>query len=300
MEIKHNKEQKDELLPSAHNHANPLLGAGASSSDDSFVWESLSNEKVLIGLSGGINSMAVLCQLVESGVKPKELHLFYCHFEEHSPDTFKFVRAGIDFARKHFDNVKVKITRNSVLRYFEKSNMIPHPMKSPCSFWLKIEPIARYSFENGIKIDLVGYVKKELKRRSEKQQKTMQKDLFSLEKHYPIGEYDDEWCFDIVKRLIGWYPAIYDILYTYADYENGYCSLREVGSRVFKHNNCLPCKSGNIRDLENVKRYFYSLFQNAIGLSRRIEAYWGRSFDDFYSKFGRELGQESTCESCAW
>ena len=78
--------QKSSVIPSAPNLANTVLGAGASSSDDSFVWESLSNEKVLIGLSGGINSMAVLCQLVESGVKPKELHLFYCHFEEHSPE----------------------------------------------------------------------------------------------------------------------------------------------------------------------------------------------------------------------
>jgi tRNA(Ile)-lysidine synthase TilS/MesJ len=128
MEIKHNSITNDELITSAHHHAKPMLGDGASSSDDSFVWESLSNEKVLIGLSGGINSMAVLCQLVESGVKPKELHLFYAHFEEHSPDTFKFVRAGIEFARKHFDNVKVKITRNSVLRYFESQKMIPHPM----------------------------------------------------------------------------------------------------------------------------------------------------------------------------
>lgn len=257
-------------------------------------------EKVIIGLSGGINSMAVLCHLANSNVKISELHLFYAHFEEHSPDTFKFVRAGIEFARKHFDNVKVKITRNSVLRYFEKSKMIPHPMKSPCSIWLKIEPIARYSFENGIKIDLVGYVKKELKRRSEKQQKMMQKDLFSLEKYYPIGEYDDEWCFDIVKRCIGWYPAIYDILYTYADYENGYCSLREVGSRVFKHNNCLPCKSGNIRDLENIKRYFYTFFEKSIRLSRKLQAYWGRSEADFYTTFGRDLGQDTTCQNCSW
>jgi tRNA(Ile)-lysidine synthase TilS/MesJ len=44
-----------------------------------------SNQKVLIGLSGGINSMAVLCclALYPDELKPKELHLFYAHFDEH-------------------------------------------------------------------------------------------------------------------------------------------------------------------------------------------------------------------------
>ena len=288
MEQKQNIVTNDELIPSAHNHAKPMLGAGASSSDDAFDfdWQSLSGEKVLIGLSGGINSMAVLCQLVESGVKPKELHLFYAHFVEHSPDTFRFVADGIRFARKHFQNVKVKITRNSILGFFESKNMIPHPMLSPCSLSLKIEPINCYSFENNIKIDLVGYVKKELKRRAEKQNKDKQLNLFSLQKLYPIGSYSDEWCFEIVTKHIGWHPKIYNIL--------------ENGKRVFKHNNCLPCKSGNVSDLENVKKYFPNEFQNAMLTSRKLSSYWGRSEADFYSNFGRELGQESTCKSCAW
>lgn len=286
MEQKHNNEQKDELLPSAHHHAKPMLGAGASSSDDSFIWESLSNEKVLIGLSGGINSMAVLCQLFESGVKPKELHLFYAHFVEHSPDTFKFVADGIRFARKNFDNVKVKITRNSILRYFESKNMIPHPKVSNCSQILKIEPINRYAFENQIKIDLVGYVKKEMKTRAKRQQTTMKRDLFSLEKLYPIGNYSDDWCFEIVRKYIGWFPKIYDI--------------QENGKPVFHHNNCLPCKNGNLKDLENIKKHFPVEFKNAMFLSQKLSSYWGRSEADFYSNFGRELGQESTCESCAW
>lgn len=80
----------------------------------------------MIGLSGGINSMAVLCWCVESGIKPKEVHLYYAHFEEHSPDTFQFVADGIRYARKHFDCVKVKITRNSILRFFEEVKMILH------------------------------------------------------------------------------------------------------------------------------------------------------------------------------
>lgn len=47
------------------------------------------DKNILIGLSGGINSAAVLLWLYESGVKPKSLHLFYAHFTEHSPDTCK-------------------------------------------------------------------------------------------------------------------------------------------------------------------------------------------------------------------
>ena len=287
MEQKQNIITNDELIPSAHNHAKPMLGAGASSSDDAFDWQSLSGEKILIGLSGGINSMAVLCQLVESNVKPKELHLFYAHFKEHSPDTFKFVRAGIEFAKANFDNVKVKITRNSILQYFEKSNMIPHPTNSACSRVLKIEPINRYAFENQIKIDLVGYVKKEMKTRAEKQQKNMERTLFSLDKLYPIGEFSDEWCFEIVDRLIGWHPAIYDI-------------VNEKNKRIFNHNNCLPCKNGYVEDLSNIQKHFPTEFSNAMITSQKLSKYWGRSEADFYTTFGRELGQESTCKSCAW
>lgn len=46
-------------------------------------------EKIMIGLSGGINSMAVLCWLGElpEANRPDELHLFYADFKEHSPDT---------------------------------------------------------------------------------------------------------------------------------------------------------------------------------------------------------------------
>jgi 3'-phosphoadenosine 5'-phosphosulfate sulfotransferase (PAPS reductase)/FAD synthetase len=180
----------------------------------SFKWELLNDQRVLLGLSGGINSMAVLCELVKSGAKPKELHLYYAHFKEHSPDTFKFVADGIRYARIHFENVVVKITRTSVLEYFSKIKMIPHPKRSPCSINLKIEPINRYAFENGLTIDLIGYVKKELQTRAARQQKVKQVDLFSLDKYYPIGDFDDEWCFQIVKDCLGWYPAIYDIRYT--------------------------------------------------------------------------------------
>jgi len=80
-----------------------------------------SNQKVMIGLSGGINSMSILCWLSEypEHLKPMELHLFYAHFEEHSPDTLEFVLAGVEFAEKHFETVFFKQTNNSILQSFE-------------------------------------------------------------------------------------------------------------------------------------------------------------------------------------
>ncbi len=242
------------------------------------------NENILIGLSGGINSMAVLCWLVESRIKPKTVYLYYAHFKEHSPDTFQFVADGIRYARKHFD-VKVKITNNSILEFFRKHNMIPHPTNPACSDWLKIRGINQYAFANDIKIDLVGYVKHELKRRSAGQFKHSNKDLFALSKHYPIGEFTDDWCFEIVDRHIGWHPAIYDI-------------LDEKGKRLFKHNNCLPCKNMYPKDINNIKQHYPEYYNKAIQLSAELSKYWGRSEADFYTTFGRDLGQENTCNTC--
>lgn len=245
------------------------------------------DEKIMIGLSGGINSMAVLCWLFENKIQPQELHLFYAHLVEHSPDTFQFVADGIRFARKHFNNVKVKITRNSVLQFFEQQKMIPHPMFSPCTRVLKIEPMITYGFENGIKYDLVGYIQHELKRRSKKQKEVAQADLFSLVKEYPIGLFNDEWCFEIVDKYIGWHPKIYDL-------------KDESGRRLFDHNNCLPCKNFYPEHIENVRVHYPDYFHNAMGLSRKLQKHWGRDKTDFYTTFGRELGQEVTCTSCKW
>lgn len=249
--------------------------------------EHLEGKKVLIGLSGGINSMAVLCHLKELGVQPSELHLFYVHFIEHSPDTFKFVSDGVRFARKHFNKVFFKMERQSIISWFENQGMIPHPKVSPCSRMLKIERIAMYAFENDITIDLVGYVKKELKKRVGRQQKHLQVDLFSLDKQYPIGDFNDDWCFEITDRNIGWHPYIYDI----KDVE---------GKRVFKHNNCLPCKNMTIEDMEHVKKHYPLYFDNAMKLSDRLNKYWGRDEVSFYTTFGRDLGQDSSCDTCKW
>jgi len=241
----------------------------------------MKNKKVLIGLSGGINSAAVLCNLVECGQKPKELHLFAVDLVEHSPDTLFFVEALIIYAKANFKNIFVKINRDSVLRYFEANKMIPHPIQSPCSRELKIEPINKYIEQHKIDLDLIGYVKHELKRRVSRQKASNK----SLIKTYPIGEFSDEWCFEIVKKHVGWYPKIYDI-------------RDENGKRVFKHNNCLPCKNMSIKDMELVKKHFPEYHARAMETSKKLMKYWGRDEAIFYSTFGRDLGQDSTCETC--
>jgi hypothetical protein len=111
--------------------------------------------------------------------------------------------------------------------------------------------------------------------------------LFTPEKAYPIGEFSDEWCFAIVRQHIGWYPAIYAL-------KDG------KGKRLFNHNNCLPCKNGDVKHLKNVKAHFPEKHERAMETSRKIGAYWGRDKAGFYAEFGRELGQESTCENCQW
>lgn len=242
-------------------------------------------KKILLGLSGGINSQAVLCWLIESGEQPAELHLFYAHFAEHSPDTFQFVADGIRLARKRFKNVIVKITSNSVLKYFDDHNMIPHPVRSPCSYWLKIAPMASYCAENGITIDLIGYVKTE-KSRIKRMKANGSDDLF-MTKEFPIQLLDDEWCFEIVDRVIGWHPAIYDM-------------RDEKGKRLFMHNNCLPCKNMYVKDMVAVKEHFPDYMARADDLSKKLNAYWGRDADAYYTEFGREDYEPGQCETCSF
>jgi len=275
----------------------------------------LNGQKILLGLSGGINSAAVLCHLKESGIKPAELHLFHSGFTEHSPDTYRFVFDCVRFARKHFDNVHFRLERNSVLKFFEQQNMIPHPMSSPCSRILKIQRMTQYAFENGLTIDLVGYVKHELKRRSDNQQRKISNDLFSLDKQYPIGAFDDEWCFEIVERNIGWFPKLYTHKWNDPDFmawvrankdlwppEIAQYILKRLGkdARIFKHNNCLPCKNMYPWEIVVIEFFYPEYFRDAMLLSDRLKKYFGRDKDLFYATFGRELGQESTCGNCAW
>ncbi len=247
--------------------------------------EDYSDRKVLIGLSGGINSMALLCWLatIEDKFKPKELHLFYSHFTEHSPDTELFTLAGVEYANKHFKKVVYIQMNNSVLDFFEDAKMIPHPMIAPCTRALKIEPMMKYAKENDIDIDLVGYVKDEARRIRNMHKKNPST---KQTKGFPIASKENEWCFDIVKKEIGWYPKIYDI-------------RESNGKRTFPHNNCLPCKNMQMSDFEKVKLHFPEYWEKAMQLTENLNKHWGRNKIEFYTNFGRDLGQEKQpCETC--
>lgn len=243
------------------------------------------DKNILVGLSAGINSMALLCWLKEQDCKPKSLHIFYAHFKQHSPDSFQFVADGIRFARKYFGNVIVKITKNDVLKFFEEQKMIPHPTASPCSRILKIEPMMVYAFENGIELDLVGYVRKELKKRGNKT--AAQSNNLFYTKEFPIGIFDDEWCFEIVDKNIGWHPAIYDI-------------RDEKGKRIFTHNNCLPCKNMYVKDMKQVEIHYPEYMRAAQETSNKLKSYWGRNAQAYYTEFGREDYEEPQCEVCVF
>jgi 3'-phosphoadenosine 5'-phosphosulfate sulfotransferase (PAPS reductase)/FAD synthetase len=220
-----------------------------------------SEDRVRIGLSGGINSAALLCWLAtecEPHYRPLWLGLYYCHLREHSPKTARFVFDSVRYARRHFPEVVFGMHRCSAVDFFEAENFIPHPTLSPCTEHLKIEPMERWHHENRCTINLIGFVKHELKRRSEKSIKT-EADLIK----YPIGHYTEEDCFSIVDREIGWHPPIYD--------------LRDAkGKRLFTHNNCLPCKNMNSRQLQAVADHFPKYWNRAKAMADRINNYWGR------------------------
>jgi len=221
-------------------------------------------KKIMIGLSGGINSMAVLCWLGElpEAQRPEELHLFYADFKEHSPDTIQFVLDGQFWARSQFRKVVYIQTPNSVMDFFEENNFIPHPTNAKCSVTLKIEPMLKYAYQHDIQIDLVGYVAKEVAR-AKRALKAGQNDMF-FQKEFPILGKDDNWCFEIVDRCIGWHPAIYDI-------------KDEKGKRVFTHNNCLPCKNMTSKQLQNVAEYYPLYYARALEVEKNTGSYFGRS-----------------------
>lgn len=256
-----------------------------------------SGQKVLLGLSGGINSMAVLCWLAEGPKEyyPAELHLFYAHLSEHSPDTFRFVADGVRYARKLFPAVVFRMVRGSVIEMFRKEKLIPHPTISPCTIRLKLDPIEKYMAIAGITENVVGYVKGEAIRRASRMAKRTGSELTNVVSNginvsFPIAKYTDEWCFSLVKKHIGWYPAIYDI--------------RERGKRVFKHNNCLPCKNMEQKDLDAVAKYYPAYMQKALDLSAELQRHWGRDADAFYTSFGRQDYEKGykpqPCEVCAF
>ena len=108
-----------------------------------------------------------------------------------------------------------------------------------------------------------------------------------IEKHFPIANITDDDCFELVKQSIGWYPKIYDI-------------RNSKGKRVFKHNNCLPCKNMNTSQIEDVKRYYPEKIKPALELSANLKKYWGRNADEFYTTFGKEYFQTKDCVICSF
>jgi hypothetical protein len=253
--------------------------------DDVFDYR---QSRVMIGLSGGINSMAILCWLSKYEFKPKDIYLFYSHFKEHSPDTLTFVLSGVEYAKKHFNNVIYEQTNNSVIDFFRQLKMIPHPIIAPCTRQLKIIPAIEFANKHNCNIDLVGYVSNEIRRVKNMQSKGA--DNLFLSKKFPIIHFNNENCFELVKKEIGWYPKIYDI-------------TDEKGKRIFTHNNCLPCKNMQMKDYKEVKKYFPEYWQKAEDLANELQKHWGRSKEDYYVSFGRkdfEVNYEKqVCDVCA-
>lgn len=263
------------------------------------------NEKVCLGLSAGINSMTVLCWLANYEYKPKDIYIFYAHFKEHSPESLEFVLSGVEYAKKHFDNVIFECTQNSILEYFEQEKMIPHPTYAPCTRALKIEPVHKFISYHNCTIDLVGYIRSE-KRRIVNMESKGVNDLF-LSKHFPISDLSDSDCFEIVKREIGWYPKIYDLKWNdagFMEFVKANLSrftediqrkvLKKLGTEkpVFKHNNCLPCKNMQIDDLLCVEYFYPEFYKQAMELSKKLQKHWGRDKDSFVDAFMTTFGRE--------
>lgn len=237
-----------------------------------------SKQFVMIPISGGINSAAVLCFLIKylpDEWKPAKLYLYYTHLEEHSPGTLRFVRDLFVLARKHFPNVKTGYNRASVNEFFISQKFIPHPTASPCSTKLKIEPQMAKAVEELIDVQLVGYVKTEM-RRYKRAKQYEGKNPVKID--YPLLEFTDDECFEIVKNILGWYPSIYDIRWTRYHFEIGLCSEKQIGKRVFTHNNCLPCKNMTEDQMRAVAYFFPVFARRALETAEKIpNAYWGRN-----------------------
>jgi len=299
-------------------------------------YEDFSEEEIGLGISGGINSAALAVWLSQwpENLKPKAIHIFYAHFEEHSPDTYAFVKDLIRFCKRNFKKVYVKITRNSVLRFFYEQKMIPHPMIAPCTRLLKVIPWHEYMKEHNITIDLVGYVREEIKRVRNMAKKTDNNvdgrsiQLNDVKKYFPISDKTNEWCFAIVKKHIGWYPKIYTLRWNdkkfcefmianlYRLHPDSQLTVRKklgTRERVVKHNNCLPCKNFQEDDYLAIEYFYPEYYKKSIKLANDLNAHWGRVLGDsdkginelqFNLTFGRteeETGHEKqSCGVCAF
>lgn len=271
-------------------------------------YQEYEGQKIMIGLSGGINSAAVLAYLAtQIEYKPETLYLFHANFKEHSDDTIDFVKANVTFAKKHFDNVVYEQDDISLLDFFEEQKTIFAPKFSGCTRMLKVIPMMEFMARHGVKYDLVGYVRSEMSRVKRQMARNV------AGKSYPIRHLTNEDCFSIVEKTIGWYPAIYHLKWNderilpYLD-SHGHLlrpqqrniirkyAVRGYGysgsPRVFKHNNCLPCKNMHQWELFMVKMFFPDHHLNAMNTAAVTGSYWGRSPDD-HSEV------DTTCTVCA-
>jgi len=256
-----------------------------------------SDKNVMIGLSGGINSAAALiylAELVED--KPSNLFLYYSHLEEHSTDTKKFVLELVEYAKGKFENVVFEYSDNSILTFFENEfKGIPQPKITPCTRVLKINLMLDFMSRHKIDIDIVGYVRHEWTRIKRQIDRKVEK------KEYLIRHLSDEDCFSIVLKYFGWFPEIYSLKWTddrirkaiienghllnenqraiIADYSSKGFNWRRNSYRVFKHNNCLPCKNMHQWELFLVRIFFPSYMKKADDLATKLGSYWGRSVE---------------------
>lgn len=225
-----------------------------------FASDDFSAERPCLGLSAGINSAALLCYLATvhpEAKRPRHLLLYYAHLREHSPDSFRFVKACVRYARARFPVVEFGMHRCSVLDFFEAENFIPHPALSPCSDHLKMDPMDKWTLAHGGTLDLIGYV------RHERRRVARMLGHGDTRARFPIAHLTEADCFALVDREIGWHPAIYDI-------------RDEQGRRVFTHNNCLPCKNMTLAQLRAVAQHYPKYWAKAEALAVRINSYWGR------------------------
>lgn len=233
--------------------------------------DDFSDKRTLVSLSGGIDSMALLCYLATvypAELRPRQLFIIYVHLAEHSPTTALFIKSGIRYAQKHFQEVVYRLhDAGSVNDYFRQEGVIPHPMLSPCSEHLKMEPINAFKVEHDIEIDMVAFLRGEKNRI----RRAVKRGALEQGKHFLISQLVQSDAFEIVDREIGWHPAIYDI-------------RNEKGERVFKHNNCLDCKNMNgilspdrvTGDFANVMRYYPKYHEQALKTAVELGCYWGR------------------------
>jgi 3'-phosphoadenosine 5'-phosphosulfate sulfotransferase (PAPS reductase)/FAD synthetase len=267
-------------------------------------------KRVMIGLSGGINSAAALCYLnkfVED--KPKELYLYYAHFDEHSEETAKFVHEQVAYAEQNFDKVHYEQSNNSLLEHMESVNTIYSPKLNGCTMKLKVFPMIKFMKKHEIDIDIVGYVRSEYKRIQR------QVALKVKNKQYLISHLSNEDCFSLVEKEIGWYPSIYNIKWTderIIPYLDRYATpdvihpqqaaiIRKYANRgygwgkakrVFKHNNCLPCKNMHQWELFMVRIFFPDHHAKAMALAADLGRYWGRPEQS-------PMEVETTCTICS-